>query len=105
MLLMQRLAKQSVSTTHPLPSLHLGQLPPPQSTSVSASSIMSFVHVTNVGVGVGTMVGTGVGTDVGTDVGTGVGTGVGSGVGNGVVGACVVVGAGVGQPSSSSKPP
>jgi len=94
---------QSSSSLHVLPSRHAGQLPP-QSTSVSSSSRISFEQCTAVGaVVVGTGVGTGVGMGEGAAVGIGEGADDGTGVGMGegaVVGAGEGAGEGAGVGSS-----
>jgi len=92
MLLTHQDDEQSSLSEQARPTSQRGQRPPPQSTSVSVASSWSFVHVTNVGMGV---VGDGVGSFEGEYVGAGIGTGVGTGVGAGI-------GTGVGATSSLS---
>ena len=75
--------EQSPPSVHARPTLQRGQSPPPQSTSVSVPSRMSFVQVSNVGMGIGTRLGAAVGAGFGYGDGAEVGTAVGAEVGEG----------------------
>ena len=100
---------QSLSSAHVAPSAHAGQQQPPQSTSVSLSSVTPFVHDAADGAGVvgsdeGTGVGMREGAADGATVGMGEGTGDGSAEGTGV-GSGEGFGMQTGSPSSVEHRP